>query len=266
MKAVILAGGYGTRISEESGIRPKPMVEIAGKPILWHIMKIYSYYGINDFIICCGYKGHMIKEYFANYCLYNSDVTFDMQKNSTEIHQNNTESWKVTLIDTGEKSMTGGRLRRVKKYIGNETFCMTYGDGVSDVNVTESIEFHRRQGTLATLTAVQQPGRFGAFNLTSEDTRIGHFHEKPAGGEMPWINGGFFVLEPEVLDYIENDNTTWEKEPLETLAKENELSAYRHTGFWQPMDTLRDKQVLEEMWQKGKAPWHRLVYPEQVTA
>lgn len=264
MKAVILAGGFGTRISEESGIRPKPMVEIAGKPILWHIMKIYSYYGINDFIICCGYKSHIIKEYFANYCLYNSDVTFDMRQNNMEVHENNTESWKVTLVDTGEKSMTGGRLRRVKKYIGNETFCMTYGDGVSDINIAESIAFHRSQGTLATLTAVQQPGRFGAFNLSTEDTKIGHFHEKPSGGDMPWINGGFFVLEPEVLDYIENDQTTWEKDPLETLAKEGELSAYRHTGFWQPMDTLRDKQVLEEMWHQGKAPWHRLVYPEQV--
>ncbi|NEM99194.1 glucose-1-phosphate cytidylyltransferase [Pontibacter burrus] len=256
MKAVILAGGYGTRISEESGVRPKPMVEIGGKPILWHIMKIYSYYGINEFVICCGYKGHMIKEYFANYCLYNSDVTFDMRKNSMEVHRNNTESWKVTLVDTGEGTMTGGRLKRVKEYVGNETFCLTYGDGVSDVDVAASIEYHRAQGTLATLTAVQQPGRFGAFNLSSEATRINQFQEKPTGGDMPWINGGFFVLEPGVFDYIEDDNTIWERGPMEQLAKEGELSAYRHTGFWQPMDTLRDKHVLEELWQKGEAPWN----------
>src|SRR5215203_934870 len=235
MKAVILAGGFGTRISEESGIRPKPMVEIAGKPILWHIMKIYSYYNINDFVICCGYKGDIIKEYFFTYALNNSDVTFDMRKDTVEVHKNHTEPWTVTLVNTGHKSMTGGRLKRVKEYIGNETFCMTYGDGLSDINITASIEFHRTQGTLATLTAVQQPGRFGAFNLATEDTKIGHFHEKPTGGDMPWINGGFFVLEPEVFDYIEDDNTTWEKEPLEALAKEGQLSAYRHTGFWQPM-------------------------------
>jgi glucose-1-phosphate cytidylyltransferase len=256
MKAVILAGGYGTRISEESGVRPKPMVEIGGKPILWHIMKIYSYHGINEFVICCGYKGHMIKEYFANYCLYNSDVTFDMRKNSMEVHQNNTEDWKVTLVDTGEGTMTGGRLKRVKDYIGDDTFCLTYGDGVSDVNITEAIEFHKQQGTLATLTAVQQPGRFGAFTLGSEVTKINQFKEKPVGGDMPWINGGFFVLEPGVIDYIENDSTIWERDPMERLAEEGELSAYRHTGFWQPMDTLRDKHVLEELWQKGKAPWN----------
>lgn len=260
MKAVILAGGYGTRISEESGVRPKPMVEIGGKPILWHIMKIYSAHGINDFIICCGYKGHMIKEYFANYCLYNSDVTFDMRKNSMEVHHNKTEPWKVTLVHTGQNTMTGGRIKRVKDYIGNETFCLTYGDGVSDINITESIKYHRAQGTMATLTAVQQPGRFGAFNLSGEDSKVQHFHEKPKGGDMPWINGGFFVLEPEVLDYIEDDDTIWEKAPLENLAKEGELSAYRHSGFWQPMDTLRDKQVLEEMWQKGNAPWYDIIY------
>jgi glucose-1-phosphate cytidylyltransferase len=259
MKAVILAGGFGTRISEESGVRPKPMVEIGGKPILWHIMKLYSAHGINDFIICLGYKGHIIKEYFANYCLHNSDVTFDMRKNSMEVHSNNTEPWTVTLVHTGHNSMTGGRLRRVKDYIGNETFCMTYGDGVSDINIAESIAYHRQQGTLATLTAVQQPGRFGAFNLSGDDTRIATFKEKPNGDEMPWINGGFFVLEPEVIDYIADDDTTWEKEPLEVLAKEGELSAYRHTGFWQPMDTLRDKQVLEEMWQKGTAPWYDII-------
>jgi glucose-1-phosphate cytidylyltransferase len=263
MKAVILAGGFGTRISEESGVRPKPMVEIGGKPILWHIMKIYSSHGINEFVICCGYKGHMIKEYFANYCLYNSDVTFDMRKNSMEVHQNNTESWKVTLIDTGEGTMTGGRLKRVRNFISDETFCMTYGDGVSDINISESIEFHKQQGTLATLTAVQQPGRFGAFTLSSEATHIEHFQEKPNGGDAPWINGGFFVLEPAVIDYIEGDNTTWEREPLESLAKAGELSAFRHNGFWQPMDTLRDKNVLEELIQSGKAPWYNMIYNAQ---
>ena len=259
MKAVILAGGYGTRISEESGIRPKPMVEIGGKPILWHIMKIYSAYGINDFIICLGYKGHIIKEYFANYYLNNADVTFNMRNNTMDIHNNDTEPWSVTLVHTGQNTMTGGRLKRVKDYIGNETFCMTYGDGVSDINIAESIRYHREQGTLATLTAVQQPGRFGAFNLSTEDTKVERFTEKPNGHEMPWINGGFFVLEPEVINYIEDDFTTWEKEPLESLASEGELSAYRHSGYWQPMDTLRDKNVLEEMWQKGDAPWYDLV-------
>jgi glucose-1-phosphate cytidylyltransferase len=256
MKAVILAGGFGTRISEESGVRPKPMVEIGGKPILWHIMKIYSSHGINDFVICCGYKGHMIKEYFANYFLYNSDVTFDMRKNSMEVHQNKTESWKVTLVDTGEDTMTGGRLRRVREHIGNETFCLTYGDGVSDIDITASIKFHKQQGTLATLTAVQQPGRFGAFTLGEETTQVSRFTEKPTGGDMPWINGGFFVLEPSVIDYIENDSTVWEKKPLEVLAQEGELSAFRHKGFWQPMDTLRDKHVLEDLWQSGNAPWY----------
>lgn len=259
MKAVILAGGYGTRISEESGVRPKPMVEIGGRPILWHIMKIYSYHGINEFVICLGYKGHMIKEYFANYYLTNSDVTFDMRSNSMEVHKSATEPWKVTLVHTGKESMTGGRLRRVKDYIGNETFCMTYGDGLSDINITEAIKYHRSQGTLATLTAVQQPGRFGAFTLSTEDTKINKFTEKPAGGEQPWINGGFFVLEPEIIDYIEDDFTSWEREPLERLAEEGELSAFRHSGFWQPMDTLRDKHVLEEMWQAGKAPWYYMI-------
>lgn len=263
MKAVILAGGYGTRISEESGIRPKPMVEIGGKPILWHIMKIYSACGIHDFIICLGYKGSIIKEYFANYYLNNADVTFDMRTNSMDIHSNYTEPWRVTLVHTGHNTMTGGRLKRVKEYIGNETFCLTYGDGVADIDIAGSIRYHREQGTLATLTAVQQPGRFGAFNLTDADTKIQHFTEKPHGGEMPWINGGFFVLEPEVLDYIEDDDTVWEKGPMETLAKEGELSAYRHTGFWQPMDTLRDKNVLEEMWQKGEAPWYDLVMQQK---
>ncbi len=257
MKAVILAGGYGTRISEESGVRPKPMVEIGDKPILWHIMKIYSSHGINDFIICLGYKGYIIKEYFANYCLNNSDVTFDMQKNSMEVHKNNTESWKVTLVNTGQNSMTGGRLRMARDFIGNETFCMTYGDGLSDVDITDSIEFHKQQDTLATLTAVQQPGRFGVFNLHAEETKIKRFQEKPsAESDMPWINGGFFVLEPEAIDYIVDDETVWEREPLENLAHNGELSAYRHAGFWQAMDTLRDKHVLEELWQSGKAPWY----------
>jgi len=265
MKAFILAGGYGTRISEESGVRPKPMVEIGGKPILWHIMKIYSYHGINEFIICCGYKGHIIKEYFANYCLYNSDVTFDLRNNSMQIHKNNTEDWKVTLVHTGFESMTGGRLKRVKDYIGHESFCMTYGDGVSDVDVSKTIEFHQSQNTLATLTAVQQPGRFGVFNMSGSDTKIKHFQEKPdAGGDMPWINGGFFVLEPEVIDYIADDSTVWERGPLERLAKDGQLSAYRHTGFWQPMDTLRDKHLLEDLWQNGKAPWYSKVFPTLV--
>lgn len=256
MKAVLLAGGYGTRISEESGVRPKPMVEIGGKPILWHIMKIYSFHGVNEFIICCGYKGHMIKEYFANYYLHNSDVTFDMSKNSMQVHNSTSEDWKVTLVHTGQDSMTGGRLKRVKDYIGDDTFCMTYGDGLSNVNITELIEFHKEQNTLATLTAVQQAGRFGVFNLPSNETKIHSFQEKPKGGEMPWINGGFFVLEPEVIDYIEDDYTTWEREPLEQLAKDGELAAFRHAGFWQPMDTLRDKHVLEDLWQKGDAPWY----------
>lgn len=256
MKAVVLAGGFGTRISEESGVRPKPMVEIGGKPVLWHIMKIYSCYGINDFIICCGYKGDVIREYFSNYFLNNSDVTFDMCHNTMEVHKSHTEPWKVTLVNTGFNTMTGGRLKRVKEYIGNETFCMTYGDGLSDVNLDALIGYHKSQGSLATLTAVQQPGRFGAFNLTTSDTRVNHFQEKPDGEEMPWINGGFFVLEPEVLEYIEDDTTVWERQPMERLAKEGQLSAYRHLGFWQPMDTLRDKNVLDELWKAGKAPWH----------
>ena len=263
MKAVILAGGYGTRISEESGIRPKPMVEVGGKPVLWHIMKIYSYFGINEFVICCGYKGNIIKEYFANYTLDNSDITFDMRTDSMEIHKNNTEAWKVTLVHTGHNTLTGGRLKRVKEYIGNETFCMTYGDGLSDVNIGDLIAYHKTQKTLATLTAVQQPGRFGAFNLEEDSSKIHHFQEKPKGAEMPWINGGYFVLEPKVIDYITDDYTTWEHEPLENLAKEGQLSAFKHTGFWQPMDTLRDKNLLENLWQEGKAPWYERVHPEK---
>jgi len=254
MKVVILAGGYGTRISEESGVRPKPMVEIGGKPILWHIMKIYSAYGLNDFVICCGYKSHVIKEYFANYHLRAADITFDLAKNSMQIHQNDAEPWKVTLVDTGEGTMTGGRLKRVSKYLGDGTFCLTYGDGLSDVNIQELIDFHKTQGTLATLTAVQPPGRFGVFNLEHDKNTISTFKEKP-DGDGAWVNGGYFVLEPAVLDYISGDATVWEKEPLENLAESGMLSAYKHHGFWQPMDTLRDKNVLEELWLTCKAPW-----------
>ena len=254
MKAVILAGGFGTRLSEETGSRPKPMVEIGGKPILWHIMKIFSAHGINDFIICCGYLGHVIKEYFANYALYRSDVTFDLPNNIMKVHQNETEPWRVTLIDTGEYTMTGGRLKRVKDYIGDETFCFTYGDGVSDVNITALIEFHRKQNTLATLTAVQPSGRFGSFSLVEGMTKVRHFTEKPRGDEA-WINGGYFVLEPTVMKYIEGNMTVWEQETLPTLAEEGMLEAYRHGGFWQCMDTLRDKQLLQDLWVSGKALW-----------
>ena len=254
MKAVILAGGFGTRISEESAIKPKPMVEIGGKPILWHIMKIYSAYGINDFIICCGYKSHVVKEYFLNYHLHCADMTFDLKNNGMEIHNSTAEPWRVTLVETGGKSMTGGRLKRVKDYIGDETFCFTYGDGVSDVNIADLIEFHKSQGVLATLTAVQPPGRFGAFQLRHHETRIASFKEKP-DGDGAWVNSGFFILEPGVMEYIENDATTWEKEPMENLARDRQLNAFRHTGFWQPMDTLRDKHVLEDLWQSGLAPW-----------
>ena len=254
MKAVILAGGYGTRISEETTVKPKPMVEIGDKPILWHIMKIYAAHGITDFIICLGYKGYIIKEYFANYWLYRSDVTFDMRNNKTEIHQNGAEPWKVTLIDTGENTMTGGRIKRVRDYIGNETFCLTYGDGVTDVNVRDLIDFHQDQKALATLTAVQSPGRFGAFKLDQNQHKISAFKETPKG-DGAWINGGFFVVEPSIIDYIKDDSTVWEREPLEKLAHDGELAAYRHQGFWHPMDTLRDKSVLEELWQSGRAPW-----------
>ena len=254
MKAVILAGGFGTRLSEETGVRPKPMVEIGGRPILWHIMKIYSAHGIDDFIICLGYKGHMIKEYFAKYSLHRSDVTFDLRNNDMQIHQNDTEPWKVTLVDTGESSMTGGRLKRVEKYIGGETFCMTYGDGVSDLNISELIDFHKHQKMLATLTAVKPPGRFGAFSLKSDQYRVDSFREKPQD-DGAWINGGFFVLEPGVMDFITGDTMVWEREPMEQLARKKMLAAYRHYGFWHPMDTLRDKNVLEDLWNSGKAPW-----------
>lgn len=254
MKAVILAGGFGTRLSEETGVKPKPMVEIGGKPILWHIMKIYSAHGIEDFIICLGYKGHIIKEYFASYHLHQADITFDLRNNDMQIHQNGTEPWKVTLVNTGEKSMTGGRIKRVREYIGDETFCMTYGDGVTDLNIKELIAFHRSQKTLATLTAVQSPGRFGAFTLDKEQKKLSTFKEKPKG-DGAWINGGFFVLEPGVMDYIENDSTVWEREPLENLAHDGMLSAYRHHGFWQNMDTLRDKMYLEELWASPNPQW-----------
>lgn len=254
MKAVILAGGYGTRISEESAVRPKPMVEIGGKPILWHIMKIYSSHGINEFIICCGYKGHVIKEYFANYFLYMSDVTFNMHNNQMEVHKNGVEPWQVTLVDTGDSTMTGGRLKRVQEHLDDDTFCLTYGDGVSNVNITDLIAFHHRQKTLATLTAVQPPGRFGVFNLTKEQTKITSFREKPQSNGAS-INGGFFVLEPGVMNYINGDSTVWEREPLEQLAYNQQLAAYRHSDFWHPMDTLRDKNVLENLWQSGQAPW-----------
>jgi glucose-1-phosphate cytidylyltransferase len=254
MKAVILAGGYGTRISEETGVRPKPMVEIGGRPILWHIMKIYAAYDVNEFIVCCGYKGHVIKEYFANYFLNMSDVTFDLGRNETKVHQNGAEPWRVTLVDTGDGTMTGGRLKRVKDYIGPETFCFTYGDGLSDIDISQLIAFHREQKTLATLTAVQTPGRFGAFSLAEGQTRVASFREKPKG-DGARVNGGFFVLEPGVMDYIEGDSTVWEQEPLMNLAQDGELSAYRHYGFWHPMDTLRDKNVLEELCASGNPPW-----------
>jgi glucose-1-phosphate cytidylyltransferase len=252
MKTVILAGGFGTRISEESHLKPKPMIEIGGMPILLHIMKIYSHYGINDFIICLGYKGYVIKEYFSNYFLHKSDVTFCMRENKMEIHQKYAEPWNITLVDTGENTMTGGRLRRVAPYIGDETFCFTYGDGVSDVDISRLITHHRLSDRQATVTAIQPPGRFGALHI--EDGTVHHFQEKPAG-DGAWINGGFFVLEPNVFEYLDDDNTIWEQQPLQQLAAKQQLSAYQHTGFWQAMDTLRDKTFLEELWSTGKAPW-----------
>ena len=254
MKAVILAGGYGTRISEETGVKPKPMVEIGDKPILWHIMKIYSSAGIDDFVICLGYKGYVIKEYFASYSLHMSDITFDLRHNNLQIHQNGTEPWRVTLVDTGEKTMTGGRIRRIRDYIGDETFCLTYGDGVTDLDIQKLIEFHRDQKPLVTLTAVQPPGRFGVFSLDQDQNLISSFKEKPQG-EGAWINGGYFVVEPNAFDYIKDDSTVWEQEPLATLSRENMLAAYRHYGYWQNMDTLRDKNVLEDLWRTGNPPW-----------
>ncbi|MDC0466381.1 glucose-1-phosphate cytidylyltransferase [Gammaproteobacteria bacterium] len=256
MKAVILAGGLGTRISEETDLKPKPMIEIGGKPILWHIMKIYSSHGINDFIICCGYKGYLIKEYFANYYLHMSDVTFNIQENSIDIHQNKSEPWKVSLVDTGEDTMTGGRLKRVKSYVQDESeFCFTYGDGVSDINISDLIKYHKKHGKKATLTATRPQGRFGALNI-GEDNIINKFEEKPEG-DQSWINGGFFVLNPSVIDLIDGDLTSWENEPLSLLAKDGELSAFIHDGFWQPMDTLREKNELNLLWNSGKAPWRK---------
>lgn len=252
MKAVILAGGLGTRISEESHLRPKPMIEIGGRPILWHIMKIYSRYGINDFVICLGYKGYVIKEYFANYFLHMSDVTFDMSNNSMEVHQRYVEPWRVTLVDTGENTLTGGRLRRVRDHLGDEPFCFTYGDGVADVDIGALVTFHLAHGRDATVTAIQPPGRYGALNLDGEAVR--GFQEKPAG-DGAWINGGFFVLNPSVIDGIAGDDTSWEGEPLMRLAADDRLRAYSHRGFWHAMDTLRDKNHLEELWRGGRAPW-----------
>ena len=252
MKAVILAGGLGTRISEETNLRPKPMIEVGGKPVLWHILKIYSDHGINDFVICAGYKAYVIKEYFANYFLHMSDVTFDMKENRMEVHHRRSEPWRVTIIDTGEATMTGGRLKRVREHLTGDTFCMTYGDGVGDVNIRELITFHKNEGRQATLTGVQPPGRFGALDIDGNQVRS--FQEKP-DGDGSWINGGFFVLEPSVLDLIEGDKTIWERKPLESLAASRQLSIYKHTGFWQPMDTLRDKLQLEALWEEGNAPW-----------
>lgn len=252
MKVVILAGGLGTRLSEETEHKPKPMVEIGGKPILWHIMKLYSFYGLNDFIICLGYKGYMIKEYFANYFLHMSDVTFDMAKNKMEVHQNSAEPWKVTLVETGDDTMTGGRLKRVSRYLEDEDFCFTYGDGLSNVDVKSLISFHKAHKKLATVTAVQPPGRYGALRLSKD--RVVSFDEKPAG-DGAWINGGFFVLSFKATDYIKGDPTHWEQEPLTQLAQEENLHAYQHRGFWHPMDTLRDKKYLESLWESGRAPW-----------
>jgi glucose-1-phosphate cytidylyltransferase len=257
MKVVILAGGYGTRISEESGIRPKPMVEIGGKPILWHIMKLYSFYGFTEFIICCGYKGYLIKEYFSNYFLHMSDLTFDLVNNSMEVHRKNSEPWKVTLVDTGENTMTGGRIKRIASYLNGNTFCLTYGDGLSNININKLVEFHRAQNSLVTLTAVRQPSRFGVFAIFGNETKIKKFKEKPVEEDATnqWINGGFFVIDPRAIQYIADDSIVWEKEPLEALAEEGQLSAYKHEGFWQPMDNIRDKKVLEDLWELPKPPW-----------
>ena len=254
MKAIILAGGLGTRLSEETDLKPKPMIEIGQKPILWHIMKTYSYHGVNDFIICCGYKGYVIKEYFANYYLHMSDVTFSMKGNSVEVRQSNVEPWTVTLVDTGESSMTGGRLKRVYEYIKNEdAFCFTYGDGVGDVDITKLIEFHKSHGKLATLTATRPPGRYGALKIMSNGI-VDRFQEKP-DGDGGWINGGYFVLSPKVIERLTDDSTIWEGEPLVDLASENELAAFKHDGYWQPMDTLREKYILNDLWNNNKAPW-----------
>jgi len=254
VKVVLFAGGFGSRLSEETAVRPKPMVEIGEQPILWHIMKIYAHYGMTDFIVCCGYKGNLIKDYFASYSLWTADVTFDLRDNTMELHGRRTEPWRVTLVDTGIETMTGGRLRRVREHIGAETFCLTYGDGVADIDLAELVAFHREQGTLATLTAVQPEGRFGAVLLQDDQTLIEHFREKPEG-DGAWVNGGFFVLEPGAIDYIDGDDTVWELEPLRNLARDRQLSAYKHGGFWHPMDTIRDRANLQVMWEDGHAPW-----------
>jgi len=252
MKVVILAGGFGTRLSEETHLKPKPMTEIGGKPILWHIMKIYSAYDVNEFVICCGYKGYLIKEYFKNYFLHSSDVTIDIRNNKMDVHHKFAEPWIVTLVDTGQETMTGGRLKQVKEYVEDGTFCFTYGDGLSDVNIANLVKFHKDKKRIATITSVQPPGRFGLVDI--HEDKISRFTEKPAG-DGNWINGGFFVLEPKVFDYIEGDGTIWERDPLEKLASEDQLSAYKHKSFWQPLDTLRDKNYLEKLWISGKAPW-----------
>jgi glucose-1-phosphate cytidylyltransferase len=252
MKVVILAGGFGTRLTEETIVRPKPMIEIGERPMLWHIMKLYSSHGLNDFVICLGYRGYMIKEFFANYYLHTSDITFDVSANRMEVEQTTTEPWRVTLVDTGVDTMTGGRLRRVLSYLGDEDFCFTYGDGVADIDIAKLVDFHREQGKLATVTAVQPSGRFGAMVI--DGTSVTEFREKPAG-DNAWINGGYFVISPKVGDYLKDDSTSWEREPLRRLAAEGELNSYRHTGFWQPMDTLRDKLRLQELWESGAAPW-----------
>lgn len=252
MQAVILAGGMGSRISEESHLRPKPMIEIGGRPILWHIMKIYSAHGVNDFIVCLGYKGYVIKEYFANYFLHMTDVTFDLAHNDMHVHRKHAEPWRITLVNTGDDSMTGGRIRRIKDYLDEDEFCLTYGDGIGDVDITRLIEFHRQQGRKGTLTAVQPPGRFGSLAMNGD--KVSDFEEKPRG-DGGWINGGFFVLSKEVIDYIDGDSTVWEQEPMKRLADEGQLCAFQHYGFWQPMDTLRDKNALEELWSSGSAPW-----------
>jgi len=251
LKVVILAGGFGSRLSEETHLKPKPMVEIGGKPILWHIMKFYAAYGLTDFIICLGYKGYMIKEYFQNYFLHTSDITFDLKNNKMETHKVDTEPWNVTLVDTGENTMTGGRIKKIGKYLDG-TFCLTYGDGLSDVNISSLIDFHKKNNLLSTITAVQPPGRFGALELNG--TKVKKFMEKPPG-DSAWINGGFFVFEPEILDYIENDQTVLEKYPLETLSKNQQLGAFKHTGFWRPIDTLRDKMFLDDLWKSKNPPW-----------
>jgi glucose-1-phosphate cytidylyltransferase len=254
MKVVILAGGYGTRLSEHTSVVPKPLVEIGGRPILWHIMKLFAYHGLNEFVICCGYKGSVIKDYFMNYLSHQGDFTIDLRPHRIETHRNGCEPWKVTLVDTGEKTMTGGRLKRVRDYLENSTFCMTYGDGVSDIDIRELIRFHHQQGALATVTAVQQPGRFGAINLSSDRPRAAQFREKDArDGQV--VNGGFFVIEPQCLDVIDDDSTSWESEPLARLIEQDQLAVYRHRGYWQNMDTLRDKAVLQELWDAGNPPW-----------